>query len=291
MKAFIYQWTNTQNSMKYIGSHIGEINDGYIGSGKYFINSYKKNPDFFIREILEIIEGENIKRRIKDLEEFYLSKYEVSNNPLYYNISSKYFGGDIYSGLEEKDKKEMIRKLVSKGKEDRLKNPEKYKESYNKMRLTKRIKSSKINRFDMDGNFLNSYLCIEEAWEKTNISKGNIHSAINGSRNSAGGYRWSNKNLPNPIINKNLGRPKGKKNKRKTKTKHVNIVKLAVLQYDLLGNFIKEWNSAKEAADSLKISYGCINHFINGRIPKSGNYKGFIWKKGNLIKVTEYKND
>jgi hypothetical protein len=277
--------------MKYIGSHIGDIDDGYIGSGKYFINSYKKNPNIFLREILEIIEGEDIKNRIKDLEEYYLSKYEVSNNPLYYNISSKYFGGDVYSGLDEKDKKEMIRKTVSRGKEDRLKNPEKYKESYNKMSSTKRRKSRGINQFDMDGNFLNSYLCIEEAWEKTNISKGNIHSAINGSRNSAGGYRWSNKNLPNPIINKTLGRPNGKKNKSPIKRKHVNIVKLTILQYDLIGNLIKKWDSSKEAADSLGISSGCINHFVNGRIPKSGNYGGFIWKKGNLIKVTEYKND
>jgi hypothetical protein len=277
--------------MKYIGSHIGDIDDGYIGSGKYFINSYKKNPNIFLREILEIIEGEDIKNRIKDLEEYYLSKYEVSNNPLYYNISSKYFGGDVYSGLDEKDKKEMIRKTVSRGKEDRLKNPEKYKESYNKMSSSKRRKSRGINQFDMDGNFLNSYLCIEEAWEKTNISKGNIHSAINGSRNSAGGYRWSNKNLPNPIINKTLGRPNGKKNKSPIKRKHVNIVKLTILQYDLIGNLIKKWNSSKEAADSLGISSGCINHFVNGRIPKSGNYGGFIWKKGNLIKVTEYKND
>lgn len=36
--------------MKYIGSHIGDINDGYIGSGKYFINAYNKNPEFFIEK-------------------------------------------------------------------------------------------------------------------------------------------------------------------------------------------------------------------------------------------------
>ena len=54
---------------------------------------------------------------------------------------------------------------------------------------------------------------------------------------------------------------------------------------------IKIWDSSKEAADFLNINSGCINHFINGRIPKKGNYKGFIWKKGDIIKITRYKNN
>jgi hypothetical protein len=42
------------------------MDDGYIGSGKYFINSYNKNPEFFSREILEVIEGPYVKERIKE---------------------------------------------------------------------------------------------------------------------------------------------------------------------------------------------------------------------------------
>lgn len=50
---FIYQWTNISNNKKYIGSHNGSIDDGYVGSGKYFQSAYKKSPELFKREILE----------------------------------------------------------------------------------------------------------------------------------------------------------------------------------------------------------------------------------------------
>lgn len=289
MIAFIYRWTNIENSMKYIGSHIGDIDDGYIGSGKYFINAYRKNPDSFRREILEIIEGDDVKYRIKDLEEYYLNKYNVSEDPLYYNISTKYFGGDIYSGLSPDDKKNMIEKTVDGGKKDREKNPQKYISSYLKMSLTKRAESKIVNQFSMDGNLLNSYTCIEEASEKNNISKGNIHSVINGNRKSAGGYRWSINDYPNPLEYKKSGRPLGVKNSSRIERNHVNKIKMTVIQCDLLGNVINEWDSAKDAADHLGLSSGSINHFINGRKPKKGNYGGFIWKKGNLCKYTEYK--
>lgn len=33
---FVYEWTNLVNGKKYIGSHAGTENDGYIGSGVAF---------------------------------------------------------------------------------------------------------------------------------------------------------------------------------------------------------------------------------------------------------------
>jgi len=38
---FIYMWTNIENNRKYIGSHKGNIDDSYIGSGKRFKNAVK----------------------------------------------------------------------------------------------------------------------------------------------------------------------------------------------------------------------------------------------------------
>ena len=70
---------------------------------------------------------------------------------------------------------------------------------------------------------------------------------------------------------------KGKPNIRTVKG--INNLILAkskpVLQYDLNGIFIKEWNSGKEAAVSLNIYQPNINSCCNNKIPK---YKGFIWK-------------
>ena len=49
-----------------------------------------------------------------------------------------------------------------------------------------------------------------------------------------------------------------------------------VYQFDLKGNFIKKWESQKEAAITLNINYQGINNCILGKT-KSSN--GFIWKK------------
>jgi hypothetical protein len=183
----------------------------------------------------------------------------------------------------------MINKTVEKTNEDRINNPEKWKMIYSKMSKSKRDKSLPVNQFDSEGVFINSYSCIEEAHEITGISKGNIHSAITGKRNSAGGFRWSFTKEPNNIVSKKCGRPNGIKNKIKIERSHTNIRKMQVTQYDLFGNLIKIWESASEASKELALSSGCITHFVNGRKPKSGNYGGFIWEKGNYITYTIYE--
>jgi len=48
-----------------------------------------------------------------------------------------------------------------------------------------------------------------------------------------------------------------------------------ILQYDLNGNFIKEWESITKATKELKCD---ISGFLRGRYKHSG---GFIWKYGN----------
>lgn len=48
-----------------------------------------------------------------------------------------------------------------------------------------------------------------------------------------------------------------------------------VLQYDLNGNFIKEWKSAREVYNVLKIQYKNISKCCKGERNKAG---GYIWK-------------
>lgn len=55
---FVYLWRNTNTKKSYIGSHIGHINDGYIGSGTHFKNAYRKDPLSFRRRILEYVDGD-----------------------------------------------------------------------------------------------------------------------------------------------------------------------------------------------------------------------------------------
>jgi hypothetical protein len=53
------------------------------------------------------------------------------------------------------------------------------------------------------------------------------------------------------------------------------IKSISITQYNLQGNFIKEWNSTQEAASFYNIQKGHICNALNGRSKSS---KGFIWK-------------
>jgi group I intron endonuclease len=50
---------------------------------------------------------------------------------------------------------------------------------------------------------------------------------------------------------------------------------IKILQYDIWGNFIKEWNSLSEASNVTKIKKGRISESLTEHQPTAG---GFIWK-------------
>lgn len=68
----------------------------------------------------------------------------------------------------------------------------------------------------------------------------------------------------------------GKKYSEESKAKKSKIT----LQYDLEGNFIREWKSMRDAARTLGIVSGNISNAIYGR-NRMKSYKGFIWKFKN----------
>lgn len=109
---FVYMWTNTQNNKKYIGSHCGKIDDGYIGSGKYFIKAFKKTPQFFTRTILEYFYNKNEQFIV---EQKYLDNIEnIIENNEYYNLTNKAGGGDTWSNLSPIMQQEITNTLKEK---------------------------------------------------------------------------------------------------------------------------------------------------------------------------------
>lgn len=48
-----------------------------------------------------------------------------------------------------------------------------------------------------------------------------------------------------------------------------------VIQYDLNGDFIKQWNSTREIENNLKLNHTCISDCCNG---KQKTAYGYIWK-------------
>jgi len=90
---FIYLWTNTHPDVKkhskYIGQHIGNENDGYIGSGVIFKKRYyaKKYKGFWVRTILTYCSNLD---EINNAEAFWIHRYNAVLNEDFCNCR---FGG------------------------------------------------------------------------------------------------------------------------------------------------------------------------------------------------------
>jgi len=94
---FVYKWIDNSNGMYYIGCHKGDVNDGYIGSGTYFLKAYNKRPEDFVREVLYV--GEHF----AELEEFILTELNASQDKLSYNLTNACRGQYEYtSEIREK---------------------------------------------------------------------------------------------------------------------------------------------------------------------------------------------
>lgn len=88
-----------------------------------------------------------------------------------------------------------------------------------------------VAKYDLYGNFICSYVSIAEAGRKNNIKKLNICRACQDERKQAGGFLWRYI-IDGNIINKI--------------DPYVPITRLSViLQYDMHGDFVKEWNDYK----------------------------------------------
>lgn len=95
---FIYEWTNMINGKKYIGSHAGSINDGYIGSGKVFRRAIKKyGIANFTRTIIEYVEVED-RHYLLAREKHYLDAVNAYYSDDYYNVAKDVIGGNTKAG-------------------------------------------------------------------------------------------------------------------------------------------------------------------------------------------------
>lgn len=125
MKAFIYEWLDLKRNLRYIGRHVGEFDDGYIGSGTKFIENYSKRPGDFVRSILWSDQFFNDEQVIKKEEEFldkiHDSELYYGNNRKYYNIVKNSRGfTSINNPMKNKD---IVDQMVKTQKENGCKTP------------------------------------------------------------------------------------------------------------------------------------------------------------------------
>lgn len=93
---FVYIWRDRKRNMYYIGSHMGKMDDGYVGSNERLLRVNDKRPGDLKRRIIEYYYGDDRKELLK-LEQKYLSMIKHEElNVKYYNAK------DIASGLSGK---------------------------------------------------------------------------------------------------------------------------------------------------------------------------------------------
>lgn len=123
MLYYIYKTVNLVNDHYYIGMHIGELEDEYLGSGrilKQAINKYGKAN--FKKEILVICENEEeLRRWEKSLIDLKIK------DPKCYNIAPGGQGGNVIKHFSREEQKEIRKKAIQSVKEWNKQNPDRVK--------------------------------------------------------------------------------------------------------------------------------------------------------------------
>ena len=137
----------------------------------------------------------------------------------------------------------------------------------------------KIFKYDKQGNFVKEFDSYNSCWELDNISAGHLWDILNGGKTKRiKGHIYSyDYYLKFPIKEKLIdGRKKG-----------VGAIK--IYQYDLDGNFIKEWTSAAEAHRTLKLNRALINSSSKSNFKRTAG--GFLWSRELIENVDKFKKE
>ncbi len=123
--------------------------------------------------------------------------------------------------------------------------------------LESKIKKSKpIIQYDLEGNFIKEWIGITEVTHNTNYSFTSIKESCLKINNHSYGFIWRYKK--DTEILTNYQRP-GKR----------------ILQYDINGDLIKEFNTLKQASKELDCTQNGISQVLRG---KTKTIKGYIFK-------------
>lgn len=112
MYHYIYKITNLINGMYYYGRHSTQnLNDGYMGSGKYILNAIKKyGKQNFKKEIIEYAASSE---QLWKLEETYITEEMIADKKCY---NAAYGGINYLSSLKNNDHDAFVRHQSLAGK-------------------------------------------------------------------------------------------------------------------------------------------------------------------------------
>lgn len=285
---FVYKYTFPNNKV-YIGktSLAGKrYGNPYEYRSQLVYRAMQKYPDFE-KEILGYFETEE---EAFLAEKKYIKQYEATNPKKGYNLSD---GGDgnsllflrkpvqqfLLEGLFIKEypsikhaslETGILSSLITIACSDKYSSKMaggfqwKYKQDSKKIENIKNkyIKNKKIYKLDLQGNILKEYQNLSEASLENNIPISHIRRVCNHERQTTGNFAWCYEDEVER--NKFKGVSISEKNKEKR-----------IKQYDLEGNFIREFSSATEAANEYGIDTSSISHVCRGKRKLAA---GFQWR-------------
>ncbi len=142
----IYEITNKLDNKKYIGCHITEnINDNYMGSGKYLKNAIKKHGiENFEKKILYYCDNEiDMLRKEKEIV-----NEDIVNSDDYYNLS---IGGNSWYHINNNPLTSCINKLMLRGIDGKVIKVDKNDKKYKNDNFISHLKNRTIYK-DKEGN-------------------------------------------------------------------------------------------------------------------------------------------
>lgn len=141
--------------------------------------------------------------------------------------------------------------------------------------------SLSVYQYDLDGNFIREYPSLSEAERDTNISNSAISGCCKGKHLYTGEFQWSyNKVDRMPKINK-----------YKLISERVRKKAKPVYCYDMNGNFLTKYDSARIASEETNADQGRINACCSGRNRYTNNLQWFYDYMGEKIEpIRKYEN-
>ena len=254
MKGIIYCIERIKTGKKYIGQHLGTIDDGYWGSGSAISKAIKKyGKESFKKYVLEECDLENLNER----EQYWIKYYNTFLGEGY-NMDD---GGKSNSGYwatrTDEEKAEIHKKRLAN-------RPDDFKE------IMHRVHKTRNNKAIGDKNRGRKHT-IEAKLKMSKSAKGRKLTQETKDKISKGklGKTLTPEQCAN-ISKATLGKKKSPRTEE-----HKKKLRKPVIQLDLEGNFIKLWESVSLAGKGIGVDYTGISHCANGKLKTSGGYK---WK-------------
>ena len=244
----------------------------------YFCEQYKQNGWNLLNKVKAGGLGGNRKEKLtkeycKEIALLYKTRreLEINNKSVYNKIKKQKWESSCFKHMSKEYALKLKGEKISKSKIGKKMNIL----NYNNFR--KAHSTVPVLQFDLEGNFLKEYYSANEAARDilgdSKYSNG-ILSVCNKKTKTYKGYIWKYKNENH--------KPKKYNYKKKSKGNSKQV-----LQFDLEGNFLKEYSSATDAALDItnkKSSAEFIRQCCRNKVSKAF---GFIWKFKVMCNIIE----